>query len=438
MEVFRVPVLDRFLVYVPLGGVLAVVDGDAIASFLAALGDDGTASRVGPALPRMGPVTDPQFLGIIPTRGCNMACPYCDFAAPKRDSPVMALSVAQRAVDAYVAILRRSAADRGRIQFFGGEPFFAPDVVRFVVEYARQTAQRLGMRMHIEASSNGMYDVATCEWIANHLDALVLSLDGPPEVLDRQRPGASGRGVSHVLVRSARILSEGTVELAIRACVTSDTVHRMPEIAHWLTSEFRPSAVCFEPVSLAHHVGRDGLVPPDPYEFATQFVAAEAILAGAGVRAVFSTAEIDTLTFSFCPVGHDALIVSPDGSVDACYLQERDWRSTGLDLRLGRLGDQGFDLDIDAVRRVRTLSVDNKPLCRDCLCRHHCAGGCHVNHDGRLASYDRLCVQTRIVTLYRLLGAAGEAALADRWLRDRSAVERSVYQAGDRLAEAGP
>ena len=52
-------------------------------------------------------------------------------------------------------------------------------------------------------------------------------------------------------------------------------------------------------------------------------------------------------------------------------------------------------------------------------------------------SFDRLCIQTRIVTLHRLLVKAGEPELADTWLDARDAVERSVQQENDRFREVG-
>ena len=447
------PVMDKVLVYAPLNRVLALVDGDVFAQLREACATAAAAGsaplsplvdalrRPGtlPGVRRVGVVAEPAFLGIIPTRGCNMGCRYCDFAAPKRDSPVMPLATAKRAVDAYLELVCRSGTGAGHIQFFGGEPFYAAEVVRFVVDYAREAARRLDLQLHIEATSNGLYSEATCEWIAHHLDALVLSLDGPPDILDRQRPGLNGHSVAGVLVRNARILSGGPVELAIRACVTADTVHRLPEIAEWFVAEFRPKTVCFESLRSGPQASSEGLAPPDPFEFATEFIAAERVLSAAGIGAVFSTAEIDQIQTSFCPVGRDGLIVSPDGAIDACYLLEKDWLEAGLDLRLGRLTADGFDLSGDAVERVRGLSVERKVLCRDCFCRFHCAGGCHVHHrtDAPAGSFDRLCIQTRIVTLHRLLVKAGEPELADTWLDARDAVERSVQQENDRFREVG-
>lgn len=426
MEAFALPVLDRTLVYAPLDHVLLVADDGVTRAELGA----AVAPLVGRAAParRTGRVTAPSFLGLISTRGCNMACPYCDFAASKRGSPVMTEEVARRAIDAYLGMAR----DTAQLHFFGGEPFHAPTLVQFATAYAREQAARLGLALHVEATSNGLYGRFLCEWIAQNLDAIVLSLDGPPDILDRHRPGLGGVSVSDVLVHSAQRLAEGPVELHLRACVTAGTVERLPEIAAWFAAEFRPVSVCFETV----HAGRaPGFTPPDPWHFAAAFLAAEEVLAAAGVRAVMATAETDSVHSSFCPVGSDALIVSPDGAVDACYLLQQDWR--GLDLRLGRLGETGFELSETAVQRARALTVEDKPLCHDCFCRWHCAGGCHVNHraDAPAGTYDRLCVQTRVITLHRLLRQAGEADLAAAWLAARDVV--AVLQPSDRLAGVG-
>ncbi|HWS57401.1 MAG TPA: radical SAM protein, partial [Actinotalea sp.] len=428
MELFALPVLNRTLVYAPLDNVLVLADDGVGRGELATT----VAPLVGrpPPMRSTGPVAVPSLLGLIPTRGCTMACPYCDFAAPKRGSPVMTDELAQRAIDAYLGMVRRSGTGEAHLHFFGGEPFHAPRLVRFATGYAREQAARAGVGLHVEATSNGLYSPSLCEWVAHNLDAVVLSLDGPPDILDRHRPGPGGRSVADVLVRSARRLSDGPAELHLRACVTAETVGRLPEIAAWFAAEFRPVSVCFETI----HAGATplpGFTPPDPWDFAAALLAAEEVLAGAGIRAVMATAETGAVRSSFCPVGTDALIVSPDGAVDSCYLLEKDWR--GLDLRLGRLADAGFELDSASVQRSRNLTVEDKPLCRDCFCRWHCAGGCHVNHraDAPPGAYDRLCVQTRIVTLHRLIRQAGEPDLAAAWLAARD--ENSVLQSDDRL-----
>lgn len=446
-DVFCIPVMDKFLVYAPLHRLTALVNRHA----LALIREDHGITPVPPSLrdiierlqripppvttSREGPVHTPLFLGIIPTRGCNMACHYCDFFAPKQASPIMSLDTARRAVNAYFDQIEGQTT--AEVHFFGGEPFFAENVVHFVVEYASLVASERGVQVRFEAITNGLYNRKRCLWIADRFDTIVLSLDGPPDIQDRHRPGINGRSMSDIITRNARILSDGPVELIIRACVTDDTVERMPEIAHWIGQSFHPSTVCFETLSLSHNAKPIPFSPPDPVAFARNFDRASRILVNYGIDTVISTVDLSGPRTSFCPVGKDALIVSPDGAVDTCYLLQKDWEQSGLDMRLGWLDGDHFDLMPEAVARARDLTVNTRPLCADCFCRYSCAGGCHVNHDTSRApgQYDHLCIHTRMITVARLLREIGQHALAVDWLNDDEALEAVTAQTNDRLMQ---
>jgi uncharacterized protein len=448
MNVFSVPVRDKFLVYAPLHRLIALVNRQALPYIRAGLNGEGEIPEaVQPLVDRLrapgesepgartGGLIDPYFLGIIPTRGCNMACRYCDFAAPKQSSPVMDVNLAREAVDAYFRLLQEVGNRRAEVHFFGGEPFAAESVVHFVVACAAKRAAELGQGVRFEVTTNGLYSPSRCQWIADHFDTVVLSLDGLAEVQDRHRPALNGRGTFEVVARSARIFSEGPCELVVRACVTQETIADMPEFARWIGQELRASTVCFESLSLSPLAQTAGFAPPDPWEFAVAFDCAGRILDAYGIEAVLSTADLRTNRSSFCPVGKDALIVSPDGAIDACYLLREDWERKGLDMRLGRIAAGRLEIDPAALQRVRDLTVRERPLCAGCLCRYQCAGGCHVNHDAA-GKYDDLCVQTRLVTLTKLLRQIGQDELAETWLADRRALEKSVWQASDRLEAA--
>lgn len=443
MDIFSVPIDDKTLIYAPLHGVVALVNSAAARRL-------GEALRTGAGVPavlqelhdrlrlpvtppplREGRLTDPFFLGLIPTRGCNMACRYCDFAAPKTSSPVMTLDTARRAVDAYLDLLE---TDHAEVHFFGGEPFYAPEVVHFVVEYARGRAAERGLMVRFEVTTNGLFSRSRAEWIAENFDTVVLSLDGPADIQNKHRPARGGKDSADVVMRSAAVFSEGPVELIIRAAITDQTARRMPEIAQWVSQAFRPGTVCFESLMVSPLAEQAGMRPPDPWEFADNFICAANILKEYGIRTVFSTADLDKTCVSFCPVGQDAMIVAPDGAVNACYLLDEDWAASGIDMRIGQLDHARFQIDMDALSKVRSLTVDNRPLCRDCLCRYHCAGGCHVNHDtsGAPGAYDEVCIQTRLVTIATLLHKIGQHDMAALWMKNRAWQEAAVLQPADR------
>jgi uncharacterized protein len=457
-DIFVAPVLDKFLVYAPLHEFSALVDKQAVRQIRAGLldKDKSTTLTLRPLLeilrrpgallpqPRTGPLTDPFFLGLIPTRGCNMGCPYCDFAAPKVNGETMGLKMAREAVHTYMQLLVANGHRHAEIHFFGGEPFYAEELVHFIVGYAGMRAAELDLTVRFEATSNGLYNAARAHWVADYFDTIVLSLDGPADIQDRNRPAVNGRSVFEAVTRTARIFSERSVELIVRVCVTRDTVPRLPEIANWIARDFRPSTLCFESVTDSSLNEAIGLELPDPWDFARQFDIAARLLESQGIETINSTADIHTRQLTFCPVGRDAMIVSPDGALDACYLLKESWSRNGLNMRYGRLHipdvtqsllHTRLEIDEQALQNVRELNVSNRSLCAHCMCRYHCAGGCYVNHDTSVApgNFNGLCVHTRLITIANLLKKMKQHDLVTEWFADRTALETSVWQATDRI-----
>jgi uncharacterized protein len=450
-NIYAVPILNQYLIYAPLHRFAALVDELAahrIQGHLV-LGGDGEPRGVSEIVqvlksqteatpsPREGAFA-PAFLGLIPTRGCNLACEYCGFLTAEESREVMDLRLARDAIEWYLGLVNGSGLQTAEIHFFGGEPFCAEEVVDFTFHLARLKAAEAGCTVRFEVATNGTFDGDRCRWAADSLDNIVLSLDGPADIQDWHRHRKNGQGSYESVTHSARLLSEGTAELSFRVCVTAETVGRMSEIAVWLCSEFRPGSVSFEPVQPSAPSRAAGLVPPDPWAFARRFVEAAWILEAHGVVPVYAAADISARRVSFCPVGQDVPIVSADGAINACYLLRQEWEARGLDLQLGRIENGSVLLDEGAVAAARNLNVWNKPLCASCFCKWHCAGGCHVNHvlSDEPGNYDRLCIQTRILTLRNILRAMDREDLTRQLLRSPAALEKAVWQTWDTVGEA--
>jgi uncharacterized protein len=449
-SLFAIPILDQFLVYAPLHNLAALVDRTAALRLRESLfsGREVSEGRLGevahilqaepePPQPKGGNLA-PAFLGLLPTRGCNFACRYCGFLTPDEANRVMDLRLARDAVEWYMGLVSESGHRHAEVHYFGGEPFCAEEVLDLTVQLARIRAEEIGCAVRFEVATNGALSEKRCQWAADNLDTIVLSLDGPAEVQDRHRPYKDGRSSFDVVTRSAAILSEGAGSLFFRSCVTAQTVDRMPEVATWLCQSYRPQGVCFEPVQPTAQSQVGQLEPPDPWAFARNFIQAAEILEAHGVEPVYTAADIRTRQVSFCPVGRDVAIVSPDGAINACYLLRQDWEARGLDLCLGRIEDDGsIELDAGRVASARRLNVWNKPFCARCFCKWHCAGGCHVNHllPDSAGDYARLCLQTRIITLRNILRAMGRQDLTHKLLEDDEALDRAIRQVSDTLVD---
>lgn len=440
---FLVPVLDRWLLHAPLHGVAAVVNAAAARELR--LGDagrlEGPAEDLGRPL-RKGPSNSPAppsgelcppMLGIIPTRGCNLACSYCDFGSVSPGRDTMSLATAVSAVDWMAQRMHRAGRRECRVHFFGGEPFLAPEVVAVAVHRVRLLAGRYGFAPYLDASTNGVIDAGFCEFVGDYFNGIAVSLDGPAEIHDRVRPRSGGQPTFEDVDRTVSRLSTMPVDLSLRACVTEDSVGELEGIVRWMIDRYRPSAVNIETLTPGVESAKAGLRPPDPYRFAVHCVGACKVADEAGVQLVYAAAERERPRLSFCPLGTDAVIVSPDGRISACYLRTADWQARALDLDVGHIDGRGaVVIDEGAVDRVRRLPL-LKPRCRECFCQWTCAGGCHVNETwpGCDREYTAFCIQTRLVTACLLLRDAGCGDLADALLADRGAMERLAHHAGD-------
>jgi uncharacterized protein len=441
-----VPLSDRWVVYDPLRGVSALVNEEAVKAVLAAdpksdldpvseLADALKAEPAPAPAPRSGSLRA-DFLGLIPTRTCNLACQYCDFNA--------AGSVGEMSLDlasAAVSWMARHVAETGgkilEVQFFGGEPFAAPDVVETAVHCARQRAFPLGLQTRFEATTNGCFGERQRAFVADYFHSIMLSCDGPEDVHNLHRPGKDGQGSFATVAKTARALSDSPVELCLRACVTDQTVDRLEEIVEWFLKNFRPSLICVEPLKPTDDSTAAGLRPPDPWAFAAHYWRARAIAAARGVETVYAAASIQEVRHTFCPVARDTVIVSPDGRIGACYLPEATWIRAGLDLNFGRITPSGeMRIDEDALERIRNLS--RLPArCRRCLAQWHCAGGCHVcqSSPGCGDDYNDFCLQTRLILVFQLLEELGCADQAASLMEDRGRMERLARHPSDLLSD---
>ncbi len=446
---FLVPVLDRWLLHSPLHGVTALVNSGAARELRRGASSSG-GGVLGEILgvlrrppsnapgPPEGEVC-PSLLGLIPTRGCNLACGYCGFGGHASDRTSMDPAVAVAAVDWTARRLSEAGRRDFRLHFFGGEPFLAPDLVAVAVHRARSVADRYGVAPYIDASTNGVFDDPICEFVGDYFNGIAVSLDGPAEIHNRLRSRSGGRATFDDVNRTVTRLGEMPVELGLRACITELSAGDIESIVRWMIQAYGPSVVNLETLTPNAESERAGLRAPDPYRFAAGCVAACKTGEEHGVPVVYSAAERRTPRLSFCPVGTDALIVSPGGRISACYLRPSDWQARGLDLDVGRVeGDGTVRIDRAALASTRALPL-RKPRCSRCFCQWTCAGGCHVNETfpGSSPGYSPFCVQTRIVTACLLLGDAGCSEMADALLADRRALERLAHHEWDPIDHVG-
>jgi len=436
-DIFILPVREEFLLYVPRQGILALLNPAAAAYMIdwargggmifnhASLRELVTRIETEPMLQVDGidGVFDPDFLGIVGSRNCNMDCSYCGFREGLQAGQRLDPSIMTAAIRFFAELKKRLGYSMFKIEFFGGEPFVEMELLDIAIHHSRLIGAKQGIYPSFRALTNGLLDQRQREMAFNYFDHLTVSCDGQGEFHDFSRRGSHGEGTFNRVRDTMRYLSDRGANFSIRCCVTSRSVGSMPEIAAWFCREFSPASVNFETLSENPFSHNAGLYPPDPYEFARKCYESWIVLEQHRVEAVYAPVSLDCLHRTTCPVGRDTIIVHPDGSLASCYLVPEEWSGRGLDLFMGWVAANGqTHIDMDRVLAMRQLTV-GKPRCESCFCKFSCAGNCHVSlsYPDAPQVYAGACLQVRILTMCRLLQAAGYECLADQFVSDTRA-----------------
>ena len=396
------------MLYAPLGRLVARANEPAIALALAYAKDPGSFENMdadeqavvnmfkerGFFEPRSFPHHEvgfkPAQVTLFPTNRCNLRCSYCyayGGEGGKNGEPLVTMSadVAKRAVD-LVAHNAKERADNGEnvhnflVSIHGnGEPFCAYDIIKEIIWYGRDLAEKLGIPAVFNAATNGVLSEEQLEFVVANFDSVNISFDGLPQFQDANRPQASGKGSFAMVDRTMKRLSEAKVDFGIRTTVTADMVEYMPQIVEFVADNYPGiEQLHFEPVWECGRCVKSSCSMPSSEAFIESYLASVKIADERGLRLVFSGARHDMIVDTFCKVSSGSFTVTPLGDVTACY--EVSYRSDARSERFFfghydyELGD--FVFDQKKLDELSKLNVHNIAFCNDCFCRWHCAGDC--------------------------------------------------------------
>ena len=376
---------------------LFVVDGsrlfDADASLFAAV---DAALGVGSAeqlLERVGLAGQPPAIDDTPLQGpkvhalslaiaqkCNLGCTYC--YAQQGEFGGAAKNMSQEAADQAVDLLLEDAAAGARLNlaFLGGEPLVNRKVLRETTLRAVRLAAARGVTLTFSITTNGtLVSEADGDFFEEHGFAVTVSLDGPKELHDAQRPYKSGAGsYDRVLRNLAPLLArQRRMQVSARVTVTPQNLDLRPTLDEFIRLGFH--SVGFSPM-LSSPTGRGEMQHDDLETMLGQMIECgreyERQMA-AGRRYPFANMvnamrEIDKGTHRPYPCGAGAgyLGVSADGELAACHRFVGD--------EAGQMGSLAEGLD--AARQNQWLAdrhVHRQEPCNSCWARYLCGGGCH-------------------------------------------------------------
>jgi len=311
---------------------------------------------------------------------CNLRCIYC-FAdgGSYTGAGKMSAETAFRAID---WLIENSKAERKLdICLFGGEPLLNFPVVRKAVSYAREQAALHGKEVVFTITTNGsLLDDEVIAFLRDEKIEPIISVDGPPEYQNRQRPFKNGAGSYDRIAANIRRLLDVIPDAKARATVYGDAdpsvmlrgleqmgfdegilVRAAPPLFN--TGSFLPETT--EEESMLRMVA----FHREEIDRFLQAVRSRSLDKSSPPLILSSFAGIATPEKCLygCVIGKRRLVVTVNGDIYPCAcLVGQD------EARMGNIADYKADDPNEYYRAV----VDTLPACRGCWARYLCGGGC--------------------------------------------------------------
>lgn len=313
---------------------------------------------------------------------CNLKCRYC-FASQgnfKGERSLMSIDVGKKALE----FLAKNSGNRRNLEvdFFGGEPLMNFELVKELVYYGREIEKIYKKNFRFTITTNGvLLDDEKIDFINEHMDNVVLSIDGRKKVNDYMRSTVNGEGSYDIILPKLKKMVDkrGEKDYYIRGTFTNKNLDFSEDAMDFYNNGFKKISI--EPV-----------VTPEEMDYALREEHLEDVL---NEYEKFSKKYIDIkkkdkdfLFFHFmidldqgpciikrsvgCGAGSEYIAVTPEGEVYPChqFVGEKEFL----------IGDIYKGIENTELRdKFKKANVYSKDECRSCWARFYCSGGCHAN-----------------------------------------------------------
>lgn len=181
------------------------------------------------------------------TQNCNLRCKYCVYSGSYRNrthtNKRMDFKTAKNAIDFYYK--HSSAADVARIGLYGGEPLLEFALIKKVVSYSEALFN--GKKLRFNMTSNAtLLNEEIVDFLQTHNFDLMISLDGPKDIQDKNRVFADGeKGTFDVIMEKLEMIQKRFPEYMSQITFNAviDTENDFTCSSDFFTYDFLKSAI---------------------------------------------------------------------------------------------------------------------------------------------------------------------------------------------------
>lgn len=320
---------------------------------------------------RVGKPFKPIRLVLSLTSDCNLRCIYCYAEAGKQHKTMSWLTV-KSAIDETIRNLLDEGKEKFQLTFHGGgEPFVAFKLIKKTVKYVNSKWK--GKKDFSVVTNGTLITPEIADWLADNDFRLTISIDGPADIQNRQRPKANGKGSYDDALRGARLLKERGLKFGIRSTITNANVFRVKDLL-----EIAKSLDCglkLEPFTPVGRGSGDEILSPDDYF--NQYIEASKVAKEMNVPLKSSYSSGFDPKCIFCAGDGEMFCVLPDGKISTCSRVTKDDDFLASTFIVGEVKEAGLIVDTEKIQGLRHLNVMYYNQCTDCFAKWYCIGGCH-------------------------------------------------------------
>ena len=317
------------------------------------------------------------------THDCNLRCEYC-FASQGSYNGKRSFLSFETGKRAFDFLVKNSGTRRNlEVDFFGGEPLMNFETIKKLVSYGRSLEQEYKKHFRFTTTTNGvLLDDEKIDYLNENMANVVLSIDGRKSVNDRMRRTVNGKGSYDIIVDNLRnfVSKRMDKDYFARGTFTSYNLDFSQDVKHMRELGFDKISV--EPVVAKpeekYALNEEHLeVLKKEYEKLTKFYVDSYKDKDKRFQFFHFNIDLDGGPCIYkrsigCGAGTEYIAVTPNGDFYPCHQfvgQE--------DFIIGNV-DDGITND-KIVDKIRKVSVNEKPVCKDCWAKYYCSGGCHAN-----------------------------------------------------------
>jgi len=356
---------------------------------------------------------------------CNMRCAYCfaDAGGFSGARGLMPYETGRQAID---FLLAQSGARKNlELDFFGGEPLMNFDVVKALTLYGREREKAYGKHIRFTLTTNGLLlDDEKSAFINGHMDNVILSIDGRPEINDHMRKTVGGEGTyAHIIDKLSRFVESrkegakngGSALYYVRGTYTAFNKDFAEDVCHLASLGFKNISV--EPAVTAEDEPWALSERDLPELFAEYDRLAELILQSEATEGPVSffhfKIDLDQGPCVFkrasgCGAGTAYVAVTPEGDIYPCHQFAGEPA-----FKLGNVRDTHFENRLAGT--FEKAHIFSKAECRSCWAKYYCSGGCHaaaLRFEGDIMKPHRLSCELEKKRLECAIGLEAKRALS--------------------------